>query len=474
MNACAVMLSRIGLPLLLVLFLTPWAAAAGAQSADPGPRLRAQALMAASGDLMVGATGTLQVDVLTSTWFTQPPVLPALNIPGALVSGPTGEATIIRTTLEGVAYGGLRYAYQISPSEPGPLRVPAIRIEAQVGQAAAPLTASTQPLVVQASGPPGAAAGHVLAANAVQATQQIAFSSQPLAVGDHVQRVITVQAQGAQAMLIPPPDVPGAPGLKSYAAEPVLTTLTDGRGGFMGGQRVDRYDYVIGRAGSFELPAVEIRWWNVGTGKQERVVLPAQHFEAAGGAAYQIPFSVEEDLRDMGRQVQVRIPVGWGVMGAAMSALALWVFMPLIRRAANRWRTASIARRRRWRESERYAALRLRRDLARPADRLDALYRWLWRSDRAIAVAQMTAGLAPDLRQSGADALRDCFGPQRDAARGLRTLRKVFPRWRRALRAGRGRQNEAGSLMSLNPRSCHQVGNDRRGYRKGADGGFCM
>lgn len=353
MNACIVILRGVCL-----LMLALWASAAGAQAPDPGPHLRVDARMAAAADLMVGATRTFQVDVLTSTWFTQPPVLPSVNIPGALVSGPSGEATLIRTTLDGVAYSGLRYAYQVSPTSTGAMQVPAIEVQAQVGQAAAPHTARTRPLGLRASGPPDATAGHVLAAGAVQATQQIEYSAQPPAVGDHVRRVITVQAQGAQAMLIPPPDVAAVPGLKSYAAEPVLTTLTDSRGGFLGGQRVDGYDYVIGRAGAYELPAVEIRWWNVASGQEERLVLPAQRFEAAGGAAYQSPFSVEQDLRDMGRKLHVRIPGGWLALTAVLSAMAfaLWLAGPALRRTGVRLRAARAARRRRWRESEPYAA----------------------------------------------------------------------------------------------------------------------
>jgi hypothetical protein len=457
MNAGTAFVRGIGM-----LMLALWAVAAVAQAPDPGPRLRAEARMAASGDLMVGATATLQVDVLTSTWFTQPPVLPPVNIPGALVSGPSGEATLIRTTVDGVAYSGLRYAYQVSPTSTGEMHVPAIGVEAQVGQAAKPLTARTVPLVLRASGPADAAAGHVLAANTVQATQQIEYSAQPPAVGDRVRRVITVQAQGAQAMLIPPPVVPAVPGLRSYVAEPVLTTLTDSRGGFLGGERVDRYDYVIERAGAYDLPPVGIRWWNVATGHEERLVLPPRRFEAAAGAAYQMPFSVEQDLREMGRQVQVRIPGGWLALAGVSSALAfaLWLARPALRRTAIRWRAAREARRRRWRQSEPYAALALRRALARPEGRLDALYRWLWRSRRAVALSQATAGLAPVLRQPGVDALRDCFGPQPETAKGMRTLRHAFPRWRRALRAGRPAQVETGGLLPLNPGSSSRVGND--------------
>jgi hypothetical protein len=449
------MMSRIALlRYVWVVLLTLSAAVVQAQPTDPGPQLRVDARMASPADLMVGATGTLQIDVLTSTWFTQPPVLPAPTIPGALVSGPSGQATIIRATLDGVAYNGLRFAYLVSPTAAGNLRVPALTVSAQVGQATSPLTAQTRPLKLHAASPPGAETGHVLAASAVQATQQIRYSAQPPRVGDHVSRLITVQAQGAQAMLIPSPAINAVPGLKQYPSEPVLTQLTDNRGGFQGGQRVNRIDYVVERAGAYELPAVDIRWWNVTTHKEEHLVLPAQRFEATGGTAYQAPFSVEQDLRDMGRQIRVRIPGGWFALVAAVivAALAAWLGAPWWRRAGSWLREQLYARRRRWLASERYAALALRRDLARPLHRLDALYAWLRRSRGAASLAQATDGLGPELRQPGIDALRDCYGPEPDMGRGLRTLRQAVPRWRRAFRT-KARRPEPYGLLALNPRS---------------------
>ncbi len=429
------------------------AGAARAQpAADAGPQLRAEARMADAGVVMAGATSILQVDVLTTTWFTQPPQLPALDIAGALVSGPSGQASLIRATIGGVAYSGLRFSYLVSPMAAGTLQVPAIRISAQVGQAPAPLAAQTLPLEVRASGPPGGVAGHALAASAVQATQQIRYSADPPAVGDHVSRVITVQAQGAQAMLIPPPALADVPGLKRYPADPELTQLTDGRGGFVGGQRVDRNDYVIERAGAYELPAVDIRWRNVATGKEERLTLPAQRFEARVGAAYQAPFSVEQDLRDMGRQVAVRIPGGWLALaaGAAAVVLAAWLAAPWLRRALVRTQAGFAARRQRWLASEAHAALDLRRALAQPQPRLIALYVWLHRASGAATVAQATAGMAAPQRQSGTDALRACYGQEPDAARGWSGLRAAFPHWRRALRT-RTRPARPYRLLPLNP-----------------------
>lgn len=435
------------------------AGAAHAQSPDPGPQLRAAVAMETEPPLTVGGTATLHIDVLTSTWFTQPPELPTLTIPGAMVTGPTGDATLIRRTVDGVAYSGMRYAYQVNPTAAGVLRVPSLDIRAQVGQASAPLTARTDALEVQAAGPPGAGpsgsgpAGNMLAATSLQLTQQVQFSAQPPAVGDHISRVITVQAQGAQAMLIPPPASVDVPGLKAYAAEPVLTQLSDDRGRFLGGQRVDRIDYVVERPGAYALPEIEIRWWDLAAKQEARAVLPAQPFEARVGAAYQTPFSVQDDLRDLGRQVQVRIPGGWlaVAVGALAAALAFWLGRPWWRRAGARLHAAVQARRRRWQSSEAYAARALRRDLARPDGRLDALYRWLRRGRQSATLREATAGLSSDMRQPAQDALRDCYGPAPDPAQGFQTLRQATPRWRRAFRAANPPAPPHG-LLPLNPR----------------------
>jgi hypothetical protein len=106
---------------------------------------------------------------------------------------------------------------------------------------------------------------------------------------------------------------------------------------------------------------VEIRWWNVAANKEERVTLPAQRFEARAGAAYQAPFSVEQDLRDMGRQVQVRIPGGWLALaaGVALAAVAWWLGAPWLRRTLARLRAGLRARREQWQASEPYGCAEL-------------------------------------------------------------------------------------------------------------------
>ncbi|KAG1245338.1 hypothetical protein G6F65_021284 [Rhizopus arrhizus] len=92
-------LRRFGLSGLLGLF--GWVSLAGVAAAQDAPALRVTATLQAPAEVRVGATVRLQLEVLTPTWFTQPPVLPALDIPGALVTPPQGEGELVRDSSDG-------------------------------------------------------------------------------------------------------------------------------------------------------------------------------------------------------------------------------------------------------------------------------------------------------------------------------------------------------------------------------------
>ena len=79
------------------------------------PEARVQTRLVPGGDTVVGATVELQVDLLVDTWFTQPPVLPVIDLPGATVSAPSGEAQHLNQQHDGKTFFGLRYTYQITP-----------------------------------------------------------------------------------------------------------------------------------------------------------------------------------------------------------------------------------------------------------------------------------------------------------------------------------------------------------------------
>ncbi|WYX59005.1 BatD family protein [Achromobacter xylosoxidans] len=130
-----------------------------ARAQDAAPALRVRAAIQDAARIAPGATVPLQLDVLTSTWFTQPPQLPALSLPGVMVTPATGEGAILHETIDGVAYSGLRYTYLLSPAAAGTVTVPPLRVSAKVGPGQRDAAGASQPLTFEVTATPATAGG---------------------------------------------------------------------------------------------------------------------------------------------------------------------------------------------------------------------------------------------------------------------------------------------------------------------------
>lgn len=280
-----------------------------ANAADP--EVRVQARLVPDKPVMTGATVNLEVDLLVDTWFTDAPVLPALQLAGAVVSPPSGQAQHLNQQLDGKAFFGLRYHYQITPTVAQRFDIPALAFGVQPGPDNKVLTVRSQPLSFEASGPASTAGEQRLVAQRVELTQTIERSHSPLRVGDSITRRLHTVAVGAQAMLIPPPPLSEVEGFKRYVQTPQVAPLSDGRGGTLGGQREDSASYVATAAGHFSLPAIELKWWDGTTGEAHTASLPAVQVQAQAGT-YQAPFSSRKTCRPSARGRRSGFPaIGW-------------------------------------------------------------------------------------------------------------------------------------------------------------------
>lgn len=421
---------------------------------EPEVRVRTQLLPA--DHVMVGGTLNLQVDLLVDTWFSQPPQLPPLKLAGAVVSEPTSEATHLNEKIDGKAFFGLRYHYQITPQDARQFDIPPLDIQVQPGQGSGPAQVRSQALHFTASQPAGAVAGEGqrLVASGVTISQELTASHHPLRVGDSVTRNVHVRAEGAQAMLIPAPVFAEVAGLRRYVQSPTVQPLSDGRGGVLGGERMDAATYVVSRPGDFLLPAIELRWWTADSGAQQSSSAPALKLSATGAAVYESPFSISDDLRELGRKAQVRIAGHWLALAAALVVLAALAY------AVRAWGGALRAlamgeferRRQAWRASPAYAWRQVRSQLEGDPPQLGALYLWLRRTS---GCREMSTAISEHSVKTGNPLLaflRARYarpGPQPGA--GREPLVKALPDLRRAVGQGKPASLPAHALKPLNP-----------------------
>ena len=405
------------------------------------PELRVQTHLQPSDSIMVGSLVELQLDVLTDTWFTSAPTLPELKLDGALVMPPNGHAQHLNQTIDGKAFSGLRYSYLISPNVAQSFDVPVLTVEATPAQSSAVLTAQTQALRFTAAQPPGFGAGEaVLVASGLRFTQQVVQSATPLKVGDSLIRQLTLQADGALAMALPVPAWVEVNGLSRYPKAPQVSNLDDGRGSFIGGQRIDSVTYRIDNAGHYSLPPVAVKWWDASSQQTRTTTVPAVAFEAAANSAYRPVFSISEDLEKLGEQSRVRLSGHALGLAALLVIVALLGYFgrPLVQRLWRRQQARRAARHAAWVQSADYAFAQIPAQIdARPAQ-LSALYLWLRRSHLGL---QLT-NLGPRLQTL----LRARYGRQPTEDQALHQLKQSL-----ATLHSQARRHKAATPAALRP-----------------------
>lgn len=407
------------------------------------PQLKVQAHLQPAEGAMVGGLVELQVDVLTDTWFTSAATLPDLTLDGALVVPPNGQAEHLNQTFDGQSFSGLRYSYLITPNVAQTYAVPALTIRATPGQAAAEITAQTAPVQFSASQPPGFEAGETpLVASGLRFTQNVVHSANPLKVGDSITRQLTLQADGALAMALPVPALGDVAGLSRYLKNPQVSRLDDGRGAVLGGQRIDSVSYRVEKAGTYTLPAIEVKWWDSSAGKTRMAQVPAVSFEAHANTAYQPVFSITEDLKQLG-QNRVYFSMRWLAWLGLFLALIVagYLARPLVARGRQRWQARKRARQLAWEQSADAAWQRVNPQLQQNPAQLTALYLWLRRSRLGLKLVDV----GPRLQ----GLLRGLYGRQPTTEQTLVQLRESLTTLHSLAEQQRARP--APALRPLNP-----------------------
>ena len=406
-------------------------------------QLKVQAHLNPSEGAMVGGLVELQLDVLTDTWFTSAAALPDLQLDGALVMPPNGQAQHLNQTIDGQSFNGLRYSYLITPNVARSFDIPALTVRARLGQATEEISAQSQPLSFSAAQPPGFAPGETpLVASGLRLKQIVTNSATPLKVGDSITRELTLQADGALAMALPIPTFSDVAGLSRYAKTPQVKALDDGRGSILGGQRVDSASYRIDSAGTYTLPAIRVKWWDASAKQIRSAEVPAVSFEAAANNAYKPVFSLAEDLRQL-QQNHLHFSSRWLLWLALAVGLAVGVYLlrPVAVRTHQRWLAHKRAKQLAWQHSPAFAWQQIDPQLqARPAQ-LTALYLWLRRSRLGLKLT----GAGPRLQ----GLLRGLYGRQSAADQTLVQLRQSLSTLQSQV--ARQQAKPAPALRPLNP-----------------------
>ena len=103
-----------------------------------------------------------------------------------------------------------------------------------------------------------------------------------LRIGDSVTRIISVTADGLQGAQLPPIEGNGIDGLRAYPDQPVINNVNGDNG--ITGVRTDSLALVAVGDGDYELPAVEVPWWDTSTDTLRIARLPPRRLRVLPNA----------------------------------------------------------------------------------------------------------------------------------------------------------------------------------------------
>ncbi|WP_339487544.1 hypothetical protein [Pseudomonas sp. EL_65y_Pfl2_R95] len=434
--------------ILLLALLLPWPVLAAE------PTVIVDSRLVPDKQVLVGGLMTLEVDLLVDTWFTNAPQLPKLELPGAVVSAPSSEATHLTQKRDGKTLFGLRFSYRITPQQAQSFDIPALSIEVQPGQGTQPQTVQTQPQRFNAVQPVGASnEEHALVAESVEYSQNIVRSHDPLRVGDTISRQLSVRATGAQAMLIPAPKLAEVDGLKHYLQTPDIQPIDNGRGDITGGQRSDTIAYVVSKPGKYTLPAMELKWWDQ-AGQAQTASVEKVIFEAKAGSGYNAPFSIAEDLRELGQNSRVHIARHWLLLTSLIVLIALLSYFarPYWGRGVSYLRQRRAARKQAWHNSPDYAWQQLQAHLNDESPPLTELYRWLKRSANTDTFQGASWQLPSHLNDQLLTFLKSSYADDKTALARASEQKQILAQCRHLFKENAATAPISGALKPLNPK----------------------
>lgn len=345
---------------------------APADAASPLVRAR---LEPASAKVMVGEPARIVLDVLTPTWFLAPPVFPTIEVTDALVVFEE-RGININESIGGAPYAGIQREYLVYPMRPGRIEVPPIDVTIVFAIDAKPSTPtriSTRPLSFLAELPAGAGGlDRFVAARRLLVRQALEPQAKGLVVGDALRRTLTIDAEEAFAMMLPEITVAPIAGIAIYADPPRVEERAGERGAPRTARRVESFTYRFERAGDYELPGIEVSWWDIGSRQARKATSPPiiLHVGPAPPGQAEIPLPEEGGAGPAPKPKPSQRSLAWPGLSQLLLPLlvalaALVLGWPLIRQGLRRARRWLKAARRQRRDSEPRWFARVKRAAAR-------------------------------------------------------------------------------------------------------------
>jgi len=168
-----------------------------------------------------------------------------------------------------------------------------------------------------------------------------------LKIGEPLTRIIQIEALGLTAEQLPELEIETPPGGKIYLDQPELKTLVD-NGNLLHAVKRQSLAFIPSQAGTFTLPAIKIKWWDVINNRQRLASLPERVIKVVDSGSAKLPVtatsgttttkSIEPETENQPGSANERL---WQAASAIL--LFLWLITLLLWYRSMRSRQLSLA-----------------------------------------------------------------------------------------------------------------------------------
>jgi hypothetical protein len=241
------------------------------------------------GEAWVGQKVVLHVDVLAKDGWAQLKKVTDAEVEGAYLLRLESQGTRLSETIDGDSYTGQRYDFMLFAQRDGKITVPPVPVDVEIktwgAGGGSRIERMSLPLVEFVTRTPPGAQGirGLISTSNLTARQDWDPETESPVVGDAIKRRITLRAEDVSGMAFAPTLHNEIDNLGIYPGEPTVEDKF--ARGDLTGTRVETVTYVVERAGDFELPSIELSWWNIDTQELQHIVLPGFTLQVTGGPA---------------------------------------------------------------------------------------------------------------------------------------------------------------------------------------------
>ncbi len=203
-----------------------------------------------------------------------------------------GDEKQYQTRVGEKSYLVVEKSVAVYPQITGPLKIQPVLAEAQLSSSSSSLFGSlgSRGKIMRARSqahevevlpiPPQSNMNPWLPAQQLQLMEDWPSEMNSFVQGEPVTRTLSIKAEGLTAAQIPTIPDENIDGLKQYPDQPMLNDIKNDSG--ITGYRVEKIAFVPTLAGTLQLPAIEIPWWNTKTNRREVARIPAREITVQG------------------------------------------------------------------------------------------------------------------------------------------------------------------------------------------------